>query len=115
MTIWPDTLPQSPLADGYGETAPDNTVRTEMEQGPAKIRRRGTAAVRKLRFALLLDAAQVETLDDFYAETLAGGALAFTFPQPRGDGTVQCRFVKPPEYGAAGKAFRAAMELEVLP
>lgn len=48
MPNWPETLPQSPLLDGWRETPADNTVRTAMEAGPAKVRARGTAGAGKM-------------------------------------------------------------------
>ena len=40
---WPATLPQEILAEGYEEGLPDVLVRTKMDAGPDKVRRRATA------------------------------------------------------------------------
>ena len=116
MTTWPDTLPVSPLLEGFQETVPDTVLRTNMEQGPAKIRQRTTAAVRGLRAGFLMSRAQVATLETFYLTTLQGGIGSFSFTHPRSGSAISCRFTKPPEYGAGnGNFFRVACELEILP
>jgi hypothetical protein len=116
MPTWPVTLPAAPLLEGFREATPDTVLRTEMEQGPAKLRQRTTAGVRTLSVGYLLSAAQVATLETFYLTTLSGGAAAFDFTHPRTGAGVSCRFVRPPEYAAVnGNYFRAALELEILP
>lgn len=116
MPSWPSTLPSAPLMERFRETAPDTVLRSQMETGPAKLRRRTTAGVREMKLSYLLSRAQVEALDGFYLGDLFGGALAFDFTHPRtGDG-VSCRFRAPPVYTPVnGDYFRAALELEVLP
>ncbi|MCK4945413.1 MAG: hypothetical protein KAS59_04040 [Alphaproteobacteria bacterium] len=116
MTTWPDTLPVSPLLDSFRETVSDSVIRTSMEQGPAKLRRRTTAAVRELFVSYLMSKDQVIALEAFYLTTLQGGSLSFDFTHPRIETTVSCRFVKPPEYGSGnGNFFKVTIELEVLP
>lgn len=116
MTTWPIALPAYPLLDNFQESVPNTVIRTDMEQGPAKVRQRTTAAVRKMSLAYLMSKTQVTALETFYLTTLQGGALAFDFIHPRSNTTVSCRFTKPPEYGAGnGNYFRVAIEMEVLP
>ncbi|MFH1158064.1 MAG: hypothetical protein V1721_04170 [Pseudomonadota bacterium] len=116
MTTWPASLPASPLLDSFRETVPDSVIRTSMEQGPAKLRRRTTAAVRVLSVAYLMSKDQVTALETFYLTTLQGGSFPFDFTHPRTGATVSCRFVKPPEYGSGnGSFFRVTVELEILP
>jgi hypothetical protein len=114
--LWPEDLPQSPLTDGLQETLADNLLRTKMEQGPDKRRRRSTDAPAKITAQFLLDTAQCAVLETFYGETLAGGAKRFRFTHPRRGTLVFCRFTQPPEYAALnGGYFRARLMLEVLP
>ena len=37
MPTWPNTLPVSPLLDGFSETLPETLIRTKMETGPDKV------------------------------------------------------------------------------
>lgn len=116
MPSWPPTLPSSPLADGLRETLPATALRTEMDQGPAKLRRRTTAGAATLSVNYLVSRAQVDGLQEFFNETLAGGTLPFDFTHPVSGASVSCRFRQPPAYAAVNaQYFRAALELEVLP
>ena len=115
MTAWPASLPQAPLI-GHTESAPDTVLRTRMDAGPDKLRRRSTAGVRAIAFPLLLTDAQVNTLDHFYLVDLAGGALRFDLALPRTGGAVQMRFTAPPAYTlVAASKWQAVLRLEVLP
>lgn len=116
MPSWPGTLPAAPLADGFRETIPDTAIRTDMEQGPAKVRRRTTAAVRRLTLSYILDKDEIVSLETFFVTTLMGGALSFTFTHPRTAVVETCRFTKPPGYAALnGNFFKVDIELEILP
>lgn len=117
MTIvWPVTLPEAPLLEGFQETAAATAIRTDMEQGPAKVRRRTTAGVGKLSMRYLLSKAEVVALETFYDATLGGGALSFSFTHPRTGASLSCRFTEPPQYVTTnGDHFLAALTLETLP
>lgn len=116
MPSWPSTLPSAPLAARYREMPPDTALRTEMDAGPAKMRRRTTAAVRPLEVEYLLSAAQVAALDSFYTDDLLGGTLGFDFTHPRVGTAETCRFCAAPSYVPVnGDHYRAVLELEILP
>ena len=116
MSVWPNTLPGSPLLDNFREIAPKTSIRTDMEQGPAKVRQRTTAAIRMLQLTYLMSKDQVAILETFYLATLQGGSGSFSFVHPRSNATVSCRFIRPPEYGSGnGNFFKVMIELEVLP
>ena len=114
---WPASLPQEPLVAGFTEQAPNTRIRSQMEAGPAKVRRRFTAGTRNFDCHLYLSADQVEALDAFYVSTLAGGALSFGWKHPRTQAAVTYRFVEPPSYKPVkrGSAWQASLKLEVLP
>lgn len=113
---WPVTLPQDVLVQGYAEAFPSTTLRTQMDAGPAKTRRRFTASVRPLRVTMPLTRAQVALLDTFYTDTLEGGALEFTWTHPRTLAAVTLRFVSPPQpVPDSGAWWRVDLDLEVLP
>jgi hypothetical protein len=115
MATWPASLPY-PALNTLKETPPENTIRTQMEKGPAKLRRRTTANVRPLSFTLKLTPAQVTTLDDFFTTTTFSGAVEFTYTHPRTGASVTARFTEPPTYSEVGGAiYNAAVALEILP
>lgn len=114
MTAWP-SLPK-PLINTFKETPPDNSIRTEMETGYDKVRRRSTAASYPMSFDLFLTPAQTATLDTFYNSTTKSGSLSFDFTHPRTAATVSARFTSPPNYSDVnGINFRATIALEILP
>lgn len=116
MPVWPISLPQSPLADSFRETVADNTIRSQVDQGPAKLRRRATAAVGLISCGFLLDKMESAVLSDFYKTGLSGGVLPFTFRHPRTGGSITCRFKSPPIFAAnTGDYFRITLELEIMP
>ena len=110
---WPDTLPQAFSQDGYQETLPNVTIRSEMDAGPAKSRRRFTCQVTPIKGQMVLTTAQKGYLKTFYNTTTAGGSLSFTFPH---DGADVLRFVGPPVITPfAAIDWMADFELEKLP
>ena len=116
MATWPVTLPEIPLIAGASETAPDVVIRTQMDAGPAKIRRRFTAGVRKHQMKMILTTAQVAILDDFFVSTLSGGAVAFDWENPRTNVAAEFRFTGPPQYTpVSGSYYDVGFELEELP
>lgn len=50
---WPSTLPIKPLND-YEPSLPNNTIRADMELGPAKTRRRSSAQPKQAKVSYLL-------------------------------------------------------------
>lgn len=116
MPVWPSSLPQAPLAESFRETVADNTLRTQMDQGPAKLRRRSTSAVGTIGGTFLLTRPETATLIEFYETALSGGVIPFSFYHPRHGAQVSCRFKTPPTLAATSGGFiRASVEFEVMP
>ena len=114
---WPSTLPQMPVADGVSYRPWNNVVRSQMDAGTAKVRRRFTAVGDDVRLAVVVDKAQAETLDAFYSTTLKT-VLPFTWKHFRKPGYPACdyRFKSPPEYTPIGGGlWRVELDLERLP
>lgn len=113
---YPAGLPQVLADRDYREQPPDTALRTEMDQGPAKVRRRFTAGVRPVTGRLDLSEAQVEILDGFYVTDLAGGTLRFDWVNSRNRVAGELRFVGPPVYTPlGGDRWRADLSLEIMP
>lgn len=115
MPAWPTDI--CPLAGSFKETVPDNTIRSDMDRGPAKVRRRTTANVRGIQFRSLMTAARTAELDDFYVNVTFSGSIPFDYIHPRTKQTVQARFTSPPTYSdrKAGQFFETEISLEILP
>lgn len=117
MPVWPVTLPDKPLYDGYAEQPPDNRLRTQMDVGPPKQRRRATAGVRKIQCQFRLTKAQTEILDNFYDVICASGSLTFDWTHPRTGAAVVFTFGKtPPSHTVqADDVWLSRVELEIWP
>ena len=115
MATYPAGLPQNPLL-GYTEKITSPLIRSEMETGSPKVRRRFTSAIRTFNVRFILTKAQVATLETFYVTTTNYGADAFTFENWRTDASVSMRFVDSPSYTAISTdIWEVSMELEQLP
>jgi len=116
MVAWPASLPQSPLIAGFEEDVPETALRTEMDAGPAKLRRRFTASVRPIKYPLILTETQVATLDTFYVTTMQAGTLPFTHTHPRTGAAINARFTKAPKYQPfKDDLWTTILEWEILP
>lgn len=98
MATWPTTLPQ-PISDGYGITPEDPTIRTDMEVGAARTRRRTRARNDRVDVRWLFTDAQFVIFRDWFdddAAGAAGGSAWFYIRLNIGTGgvqTVEARFV----------------------
>lgn len=110
MATWPSTLVIN--KDGFSESPADRVMRSNMDIGPQKIRRRTTASVKSVEFKMLLTTAQVLILDDFF---YANDSSAFDFVHPRTGLTVRARFKEPPNYASNETLFAVSIKLEILP
>lgn len=111
---WPSTLPL-PLQEGYKELPPNTSIRTQMDSGPVKVRRRYTAGVRSYNFSMDLTLDEIGALDTFYVDTTRSGTLLFNWTDPRTSASVEARFIKEPEYTSMSNDGRVYIQLEVLP
>lgn len=114
MATWPSSL--CPLVNSLQETPPNNSIRTTMDKGPDKVRRRTTANVRLISFKVFMLNENVSILDDFYNDTTYSGSETFTFTHPRTGQQVTARFVNPPTYSERGSiGYEANVSLEIMP
>jgi hypothetical protein len=115
MPTWPSDLP-APNVNSFEESPPQTTLRTQMEIGPDKVRKRFSAGIRPVSFKLILTAVQVATLDTFYVTGTSGGALRFDYTHPRTSAAVKARFIDTPRYKSIDPSYyEADVKLEILP
>ena len=115
---WRPSLPQAPQK-GYTEDIGVNVLRTPMDSGISKIRRRGKKPS-ILNCTFLMTGYQVSELEDFVTEDLKG-VLRFGFVHPRTQITEECRIV-PQNDGvmyklsyAAPDYYSVSIQFEILP
>lgn len=129
MPSWPASLPQTQFLN-MTEQRQDARVRTAMDAGPAKMRRRFTTAVRTVMTPIVLDGTQRQAFDSFWINDTQEGTLKFSWSDPATDSTVNFRFVSPVMWtldsggapgipatsGATGtRLWRAQLHLEIVP
>lgn len=115
MADWPAAFYSRILKGSFTETPPQNVLRTQMDAGPAKLRRRSTSAVRPMSVTLFLTKAQVATFDTFYVTTLSSGAALFNMYHPRTHVTGEYRIVNQPMYTPMDEGYSVRVDLELLP
>jgi hypothetical protein len=119
MASYPTTLPQ-PTASGYSVKPVDQTLRTDLEKGAARVRRITAARLDKISFTLIFSTNQLQTFRSWFdsANGAAGGAAWFSMSLSLGNGagltTETVRFVNPPSFSKAGGGlvWTAAVEVE---
>lgn len=118
MATWPASLPQSFMFDGFSEQKDSQVLRTGMDSGPPKQRRKFSAAGVQLKGRMFMDDTQVTTLEAFFDNTLFGGSIEFDFPHPRTGATVIVVFpagVHPIYTAVDDSHFYVDLQLEVQP
>lgn len=116
MTDWPTSLPQAFLRATGAATIADNRLRSSVDVGPAKVRRRSVVSTRPLVGQMLLSASQLTTLKTFYTTTVEEVGT-FNFPNPDGGDDLTVRFGGEPikaEYLTTG-IIRVTLDFEVMP
>lgn len=110
MAVWPEDIIIT--RDGYKETPPDNVIRSKMDVGPDKLRKRSSSNVRNISINLILTNELLEIFDAFYLEN---APVAFAFPNPRNEEIVQARFKSIPSYNLNQTLWNVGVDLEILP
>jgi hypothetical protein len=114
--VWPASLPQTVDQESYSEGLADVVERSEMDTGPAKVRRRFTSGIQVFQGTVTLTVAQMATLQTFFDSTLQGGSLAFQWVHQRTGAVAKMRFLAPPQTSQPGpQHFVATLALEILP
>jgi hypothetical protein len=79
---WPDALPAEFLADGFSKQPRSNVIRTQMDAGPKKTRRRYTGRAVNYTGKQRFNTDELIVFEQFYHTVLADGALRFNFDDP---------------------------------
>jgi len=111
---WPELLPSGLLADGFSKQPQSNVIRTSMDAGPKKARRRYTARTVKYSGKQMFDEAELMVFEQFYHNVIADGVLRFNFTDPVSQETAEFRFTE--DYSVSGNEgqYEVQMSLERL-
>ena len=99
-TAWPSSLPDEILTDGFSQQAKPNNIRTKMEAGLDKVRRRYTSNIVDSTVSMVMTFVQYEALEVYYNTTLQGGTLSFNFTDPADDTEYEYQFLDTPSYSS---------------
>lgn len=111
---WPSQLPV-PVVDGYTLAPQDATVRTEMEVGPARQRRRSTAMPTQVTMKCIMTRTQFQIFEAWFKYKALDGAAWFVMPVANGSGVTDtdARFTAPYQAAALpGLTFEVSATVE---
>ena len=98
MATWPTTLPYA-MRSGYELSPLDQTLRTDMESGPARVRRLTKARNDKITVTWMMTATQLAAFRIWFeSDSDCAGGQAWFDMNVNTDGIVEskvCRFVGP--------------------
>ena len=113
---FPASLQEKFNEQGFNYKIGETKLRSQMDVGPAKQRRRFTKSIDTVNATINLFYDDKETLKDFHDTTLDGGTLSFLFEDPFTQTQIEYRFVNAPSIAPiGGEWFSVSMQLEILP
>lgn len=118
MIAWSLALPQTINVDSFGADIGDTVLRSDMDVGPAKTRRRATKSVDVYTVLMDLTIAQYQVLYDFFDIDLNGGTTTFSFTNPLTGDLEEFRMFGPPKVrpkAGGGTTYVASMIWERMP
>ena len=111
---WPSLLPAGFLMEGLAIEPQNNVIRTAMDAGPKKTRRRYTARTLNFSGKQVFTVKEFVVFEAFYHTALADGVLRFNFTDPVTLDTAEFRFTENYHATAAEGYIEVAMSLEKL-
>lgn len=114
---YPATLPDAPLRSGYNQKQQSNVVRSSVDVGEAKVRRRYTDPIYNENWQMILTPVQIPIFNSWFNTDLQSGVLRFTFNDPVTDTASEYRFLDMPAFSPYGKhgSFSVSFTVEKLP
>ena len=112
---WPNTLRNTLEVASFAQTAKPNTIRTNIEAGVDKVRRRYTTPILQVNGSMIVTHDQYVRMEYFYNTELQGGVNRFIFKDPATDILYEYRMISPPKYTSiGGPYYRVSLEMERL-
>ena len=112
---WPGNINNCWTIAGYAEVDRPVVIRSEMEAGAPKVRRRFTKQITMINASVTLTIAEVAAFKAWFRTVLQGGVKRFDFTLPTEQAVSELRFISPPAFTPiTDKHFNCEMELEQL-
>ena len=92
-SIWPVSLPQSPLLDGFQDGVGSFLLQSSPDMGPRQLRVRYSSGEVPMAATFLMSPSQYITFVDFYELTLRGGLVRFQWVHPLTGRLIMCRIM----------------------
>ena len=91
---WPSDIPQSFQQSGFSDEPMGGVIRTDMDTGYAKVRRRFTSVTDMWSGTMVMTTTELATFKSFFKNTIKYGSLRFNFPDQYNlsGPTVEARF-----------------------
>lgn len=115
--LWPSDLPALVQVQNYKDSLAETRIRTEMDAGPVKTRRRFTAGVEKVTVSIRCNRTQVARFKIFFNVDTAGGSLAWNWVDALSQEPIELMFGEnPPDITPINQmAFLITFPLEIQP
>jgi hypothetical protein len=114
---WSTGVPTDIVKSSYQAKRQDGTLRTDMETGLPKVRRRFTAVVKSFEGSIIMTQAELTTFESWFDNVIGFGALTFMFPHPITQVSTEMRFIG--SYKEAQDEdtmdFEVQLEFEIIP
>lgn len=113
---WPGTLQQVINEQGFTMNIGETLLRSDMDAGIQKTRRRFTRPVNTYSCSILLHKDLYSTFYNFFNTSINGGATTFYFNHPISGVQSTFRFTAPPQIAPlGGQMFQVSMQWEEMP
>lgn len=113
---WPVALQDRLNTESFQIKKGPTTIRTDMDVGPQKVRRRFTKAVDEYTASITITNDQYPIFESFYNTTLNGGVLAFEYNHPITQVPTDFKFKSDPVYSPmGGEYWMVTFALEAMP
>lgn len=111
---WPDSLPLTLQLENLSAQKKSNVVRTTMDAGPQKARRRYTVQSKIFTGTMILTETQRRIFESWYEDTLGSGVLRFVFTDPQTLVPGEFRFTEDYKEESVSGLWKITLSLEKL-
>jgi hypothetical protein len=116
MIYWPSSFQTYLNTDNFSYSKGSTVIRTEMDIGPKKVRRRFTKSIDAISCTFTIPNTLFTDFMTFFDTTLNGGTYQFRYNHPFTGIESSFRFIGEPKLSPMGNTYsRVTMDWEVMP